>query len=102
MAAHVEDGALYHLLGRIRIHGTCCEILAWSRTHKKMHKQIQKIRKNGQGCFCLKAEREKKPPAERGDLSTFNEEHGSQPAVLQSAPLVPQQDSQHDAKYIKV
>lgn len=60
------------------------------------------MRKSGQGCFCLAVDREKKPPAERGDLSTFNEERGSQPAFLQSAPLVPQQESQHDAKYIKV
>lgn len=76
------------------IHETCCEILSESGGSLK--------NENGQGCSCLKAEREKKPPAERGDLSTFNEEHGSQAVFLQSAPLVSQQDSQHDAKYIKV
>lgn len=56
------------------------------------------------GGFCFMAEREKKPPAERGDLSTFNEETGSQAISLQSAPLVSQhvKHSQRDTKYIKV
>lgn len=50
----------------------------------------------------MEAETEKRPPAERGDLSTFNEENGSQAVFLQSAPLVSQHDSQRDTKYIKV
>lgn len=56
------------------------------------------------GGFCFKAEKEKKPPAERGDLGTFNEEYGSQAVSLQSTPLVSQhvKHSQHDTKYIKV
>lgn len=54
--------------------------------------------------FCFKAGREEKPPAERGDLSTSNEENGGEAASLQSAPLVSQhvKHSQHDTKYIKV
>lgn len=46
--------------------------------------------------------RKETPPAERGDLGTFNEENGSQAVFLQSVLLVSQHDSQHDTKYIKV
>lgn len=54
--------------------------------------------------LCYKAEREKKPPAERGDLSTSNEENGSDVVSPQPMPLVSQhvKHSQHDTKYIKV
>lgn len=56
------------------------------------------------GSFCYMVETEKKPPAERGDLSTFNEENGSPAVSLQYVPLVSQhvKHSQHDTKYIKV
>lgn len=79
----------------------CCQFMKPAVTSWQNWGLLKK-NENGQGCSCLKAEREKKPPAERGDLSTFNEEHGSQAVFLQSAPLVSQQDSQHDTKYIKV
>lgn len=67
------------------------------KNEKKNKKRLRQDRS-----FCFRAEREKRPPAERGDLGTFNEGNGSQAVFLQSAPLVPRHDSQRDTKYIKV
>lgn len=68
-----------------------------SESHLKM-----KTAKVGPLFLVVRRDESGGPPAERGNLGTFNEENSSQAVFLQSAPLVSQQDFQHDTKYIKV
>lgn len=78
---------------------TCSEIASkW----KAISKNSQRY--DHRWFLCCKAEREKKPPTERGDLSTSNEENGSEAVSPQSVPLVSQhvKHSQHDTEDIKV